>query len=169
MSVEDIRNNINLNKKIWIHNLTTNCYAYALGLDVKEKRIRQFAYMPGFIGKYYYWRDNFTLTSVTNGIYADMDRLNIGIREVDPYEEIAKDEWIIALYVNMINKNNLQDDRICGFHFLRRMEDYNWTHKPNYKKPPTTKDNQGNIITDVYQCDLQDLEYQKSFCLKLTR
>lgn len=32
-SLQEIRNSIDLAKKVWIHRQVTNCYAYALGID----------------------------------------------------------------------------------------------------------------------------------------
>ena len=45
MSLLELRNSINLDKKNWKHIFTTNCYAYALGLDVREQNIKDFAYI----------------------------------------------------------------------------------------------------------------------------
>ena len=48
MSILDIKSNITLNENdSWNNRSTTNCYAFALGLDIPEKEICENAYQPG--------------------------------------------------------------------------------------------------------------------------
>ena len=52
-SIYNLKGKININKKHWYHFIKTNCYAYALGLDINEDRIMKKAYQPGVISDYY--------------------------------------------------------------------------------------------------------------------
>lgn len=47
----DLQKEINITKKDWIYREQTNCYAYALGLDIIEQKICYKAYQVGTIGK----------------------------------------------------------------------------------------------------------------------
>ena len=47
MSLKVLRSLINVNKEGWDNVLYTNCYAYALGLDVPQYEICECAYAPG--------------------------------------------------------------------------------------------------------------------------
>ena len=39
MTPEQLNEHINVKKSIWFSKYSTNCYAYALGLDIPEKNI----------------------------------------------------------------------------------------------------------------------------------
>ena len=43
----DLIQMIDLNKVKWENKSTSNCYAFALGLDIPEKKICEAAYVPG--------------------------------------------------------------------------------------------------------------------------
>lgn len=45
-NIEEIRSKIKLNSNFWKYILSTNCYAYALGIDIREKDIKRAAYQP---------------------------------------------------------------------------------------------------------------------------
>ena len=51
MSIEEINMRMKFNCCSFWHNLsTTNCYAYALGIDISENDIIKRAFQPGVIG-----------------------------------------------------------------------------------------------------------------------
>ena len=52
--LKDLKKEINITKKDWMHRNQTNCYAYALGLDIIEQRICYRVYQVGTIVKKYY-------------------------------------------------------------------------------------------------------------------
>lgn len=99
MSLNEISEKIQLNPKTWFHINTTNCYAYALGLDIKESNICEYAYQPGTISSTSNLADSdyFSYSDLINGIEGDLKALNIFYREIEPHEQIALDEWKIAL------------------------------------------------------------------------
>ena len=49
MSLNEIRGKIQMYPENWINMHTTNCYAYALGLDIRQSDICDYAYQPGTI------------------------------------------------------------------------------------------------------------------------
>ena len=168
MNRDDIRNKIKINKRFWIHFKKTNCYAYALGLDVNENRIMKNAYQPGMIGNYQFHIDSskkqlFTYDQLIEAIYTDMDKLGIDIYPIKWDTEISSDAWKIALFISYYsqNSNNLYD-----FHFLRLMND-SWYHKMSYHSLPNNKDDNMQIITNPDKCYLRNRVYKGSYCLKL--
>ena len=101
MSPEEIRKNIKPYKKIWKNNFTTNCYAFALGLDIPETRICYHAYQPGVISSTHHQAiENrfFSYDNLIEGINNDLDFLNIEAREILPDEKIAEDEFMNCFY-----------------------------------------------------------------------
>lgn len=50
MSIKEIKQLISLREDYWEYNFDTNCYAFALGLDVPEEEIIKNAYKLGVIG-----------------------------------------------------------------------------------------------------------------------
>ena len=169
MSVEELRSKIDLTKKKWKNIRDTNCYAYALGLDVKAQEIMEEAYMPGFMAGYeYYPPYDYTLSNLTTGLYKDMDFLGIDIKEVDPKEQLSEEEWKIALSVlfHPSREKNPHEDRILSFHFFREINGV-WVHKPGFKKRITNKDRKRKIITDIENCNIGYHKLQACYSLKL--
>ena len=170
MTAEEIRNKIKLYKKLWINLYTTNCYAYALGLDLPEKRICSHAYQPGVMSNYDFSvaiDDYFELNTLLDGILFDLEFLGIDYKEIKPSEIIGADEWKIALFISQVNRNNplLLDD----FHFLKYYPDGTWHHKFGYNMKVTNYDDNLKIITDPTNCHLDDLTYTTTLCLKLKK
>lgn len=165
---EDIINNIDLNKKIWRHIYTTNCYAYALGLDLNENKITENAYQPGVIGGYLHAVNRsqyFTYSSLIEGIFKDMKVIGLDIREIKYDEEVSKDEWKIALFTTF-HAYEFYSEWLSDFHFLRQIGDI-WYHKPGYHSFPTNKDSYGKIIMNPNDCYLHGKEYRKTYSLKI--
>ena len=171
MDLEFVRNNIDIHRKHWKHIFTTNCYAYALGLDIKEKDIKPFAYQPGVMGGYLYSVNSskyFAYSSLIEGIFADMKKLNIEIREINTTDRVSADEWKIALFT-VFHAVEFYSEWLSGFHFLIEKEDGIWYHKPGYYKLPTNKDYDNCIITDPKNCYLGNKEFRKCYSLRLNR
>ena len=162
MDLRTLRNSINLEKKIWLNRYTTNCYAYALGLDIPEYRIIDGAYAPGTIS-----RSPIDLTTVTtftykelmNNLYMDLESLGIDFQKVSPNASISPDEWKIAVYTSA-SWGKLED-----YHFLRIYGDDGWSHKNGWREMPTHKDDADEIIRNPRWCYLSNRDYR--MCLKL--
>lgn len=155
ISLQELRKIINLNKIDWNNQFYTNCYAYALGLDIRESRIIENAFVPGIISnseKNIIAR-NFTYEELITNLYNDLDFLEINFREIKPNEIISSDEWKIALFTQP-DKVDLQD-----FHFLRLCKDEIWHHKKGWCNYPTMYDDNDEIITDPQNCFLQNYKY----------
>lgn len=167
-NIELIRKNIDIHNAVWKNTCSTNCYAYALGLDVPEREIRYCAYQPGVLGGYPHSVDRkgqFTYIALIESIYEDMKKLGIEIREVAPTEIISDEEWKIALFVAFLSRYPRE---LChDFHFLRQREDGTWYHKLGYYNSPTNKDYSGNIITNLEECKLGSKTFRKCFSLRL--
>ena len=163
MSLNEIRGQIQIHPEIWTHIYTTNCYAYALGLDIRENRICDFAYQPGTISgtsnlanSYYFCYDD-----LINGIEGDFNALDINWREIEPQEVVSAGEWKIAL---MIEK---YDDCLYDYHFLRQKENGIWIHKNGFNTLPSKKDYLGKIITNPITGYLYPYTYKKCYALRI--
>lgn len=100
MELEYLRSCIDLEKKEWINRYATNCYAYALGLDIPQYKIKKYAYTPGIISNsdiYLPSYDEFIYEDLIKNIYLDLKTLGIDFKEIDPTDKIEKNEWKIAI------------------------------------------------------------------------
>lgn len=168
LSLNEIRGNIQVYPENWINVGTTNCYAYALGLDVNECLIDEFAYNPGTISKNY--RLNrfgfFYYSTLVKNLEEDFKALNILYREIEPNDLIQLNEWKVALFVEIYGKDEF-DDLVSDFHFLRSNGNGIWFHKNGFFESPTKKDYSNKIITNLDECDLCLYEYRKCYALRL--
>lgn len=167
MSIEDINNQMHFNcRGFWNNLLSTNCYAYALGIDIPEDKIIYRAYQPGTIGSNVF---NIQLAilnkmSLEEKIYIDLKALNISFSECSQ-TEISCDnfendfivyQWIIALF--------LSDDG--DYHFMKKSWDNIWWHKRGYNlENPINYDDNFETIYNPVKCELDGYKYVK--CLKL--
>lgn len=166
ISLEQLRKMINVNKDNWVNNTSTNCYAYALGLDIPSYEITDYAYDPGVISNSKIYLPSykfFTYDMLINNIYSDLDALGIDIREIMPLENISDEEWKIALFTVGYS------DCLSDYHFLRQHEDNIWYHKNGFKGGISFRDFYGNIITNPLDCYFRSREYNKTFALKLKK
>lgn len=164
-SLQELRNSIDLEKKSWINLNDTNCYAYALGLDIPEQEINNHAYFPGIIGNSKIYLPNqelFTYEEFIYNLFEDFKALNIEYKEIDPLDKINIDEWKIALFITYYSKNYVED-----FHFLRENKENIWYHKLGYTGTITNCDDDDNIITNPKQCFFEYRTYKKCLSLKL--
>lgn len=165
----ELRKMITLDKKHWENIFCTNCYAYALGLDIAEFEICDYAYAPGTISnssKSLANQEIFKYSELIECLYSDFEALGISYREVLPQEEINADEWKIALFTTSAlysNKPELLED----YHFLRQHPNTNWYHKNGWYNYPTIMDDKCKPITDPSKCYLDRREYRKVLSLKL--
>ena len=131
----DIINNshtlINPFKEEWKNNNTTNCYAYALGLDIDYNKLSIKGYEPGFTF-YTPLPPCFEGEDLLNHVVKDLDNLKIDFRYVNAYYKLAKGEWKIAIFGGFRNSWDLFDD----YHFMKQTKDGVWVHKNGYYSKP---------------------------------
>ena len=167
MSINDINKRIRYNcNSLWNNYLTTNCYAYAIGIDIPENVITNKAYQPGIIGSIIFniKLNEFNKMSLEEKIYIDLKALNISYNEC--YEnEISCEkfynntiiyQWVIALF---LNKNG-------DYHFMRKSWNNIWWHKRGFNlEKPINYDDNFDTIYNPKTCELNGYKYVK--CLKL--
>ncbi len=165
MSLQEIRNLIDIEKKEWVNIFDTNCYAYALGLDVPNYQIRDFAYIPGTIAGSrvdLVFNSVFAYNDLIRNMFLDFQALGIDYKEVNCFDPVFDDEWKIALFISKVY-GGLDD-----FHFLRQRRDELWYHKSGVFGV-SSYDDGGLLITDPRKCFLDGYTYNKCFCLKLKK
>lgn len=169
MSMDEIKSNISLIKDSWKNYSTTNCYAYALGLDLPEEKISENAYQVGIIGAQLFGFDYVDLRMMPyeDRLKMDLFALEIELKEASPdFNAVIKPyyvngkkifteyTWPIALFESDAN-----------VHFLRKKKDGTWYHKYGYGSSIINTDMNGKIITDPEECDLRKYKYKKTFLL----
>lgn len=167
MDLSEIREQIQVYPENWINIYTTNCYAYALGLDIPEYKICKGAYQPGTISM-----DNnplmfekyFDYNTLTENLEKDLKTLGIYYKEVPPEYNVKTDEWKIALFID-----SYYGEKIIDFHFLRQKSNANWFHKNGFKGVPRERDYLGKIITDPINCRLDPYKYKKCLCFNIRK
>ena len=167
LSLNEIRGKIQVYPDSWVNIYDTNCYAYALGLDVCESSICRGAFIPGVISgvnSFDVFSKDFDYDSFIEGLENDFQLLNILYREIEPEEKIDADEWKVALYVDFDVRGFLFD-----FHFVRTNPQEVWMHKVGFSGPPTVNDYYDNAIIDPRKCELDTYEYKKCYALKLKK
>ena len=173
MSLKELRDSIKLNKRFWRHILTTNCYAYALGLDIKEKNIKDYAYIIGTLSdsKEFLFHCSILKYSVLlENLINDFEYLGLDFQEIDPLKEACQEEWKIALFTSVVGYD-MDDELIDDYHFLRQKDNGLWYHKKgwNWNSIPTNKDINHRLITNPLECNLGAYNYKKCYSLKLKK
>ncbi|MDE5539295.1 MAG: hypothetical protein K2J20_02270 [Bacilli bacterium] len=166
IALQELRDSIDLRKKDWINRPYTNCYAYALGLDIPEKQICSYAYSPGVIGQSDVFLPKYRTYSyeqLINNMLMDFDALGIACREADTTDCVLDDEWKIALFLTGTHKE------IIDFHFLREHQDGIWYHKAGKQGLVTNLDDYHQIIYNPQNCILLQRSYDRCFTLTLKR
>ncbi len=152
MSYDEIRSKIDL-KFNWDNIKTTNCYAYALGLDIPYSEVLEgnYAYSIGEIGKFSFNMDSDYLYRLPYyyRMLIDMQTLGIKIDEVrESYPSLCDIDsdgylsWVVALYEA---KSTITSD----FHLLRKTSDGIWYHKRGTTGAVTNIDDDKKIITNL--------------------
>ena len=165
MNLVEIRKSIEPYKIGWRNISTTNCYAYALGLDISRYEIaeKNFAYNPGIFSKSGFCLVStlFRYSELMESLYADFESLGLCFETCNPNDIAAYNEWKIAIFTHKLYGYILND-----FHFLRQGTDGIWRHKPGYTCKPTKYDSKGIIISDIRNCNYDNYVYQKCYKLK---
>lgn len=176
VNISEVKSKIILKEHYWENIYSTNCYAFALGLDIPEREM-PFSYNLGFI--YCYINDieddEIRRKSYENKLLMDLDALELEHEEADPegpttidinYDEngnaIVKYSWLIALF-----KSKQRGD----FHFLRKTPNGIWWHKQGWDSSPGCGDWDGSkVVRDPTKKQLFYYdEYVKTYRLKLTK
>lgn len=167
ISPDKIRMGIRLTDKTWRNDINTNCYAFALGLDISEWDIAPNAYQPGMMFSIMFNKpyDEVRKMSFEERMLLDLKVLEIKCRETKPediteYNPINDQvEWVISM---------LESDE--DVHFLRKNNEGIWWHKQGYIfSSPTNKDDYRKIITDPRDCSIREYKYKKTYKLSIKR
>lgn len=163
-NIKKLRKLVNPFKEVWLNLKTTNCYAYALGLDVSvfDLDIEEYSlgFTTGYIPKYY------TSEELLEYLIKDLDNLKIDFKFVNDYYKLGTKEWKMAIYGGQEYTTDSFDD----FHFLKQTENGIWIHKQGYYEKPSNLDNKNKIILSPKNCNIDtegiDYKYIKTLCLK---
>lgn len=158
-SLEEIRDSIDIAKKVWIHRQVTNCYAYALGIDM---HLPIDSFQPGALSGYMIVPP-FSYTEIIRAIIADFNALGIDYGSIDPNSPVKNEEWKIVLLLSSKDASS----RFHNFHFIRQFEDGRWFHKLGYSRKITNLDDNGDTITNPEKARFKDLSYDSCFRLRL--
>lgn len=178
MSYKEIRDSIDLKEDSWNNIRGTNCYAFALGLDIPSGKLMSFGfeypYDVGMIGAKKYGFSFFEIfgSSLEEKLFLDLDALGIKHKEVNQFELIEDDprylRWIIAMYKQVGS---------IDFHFLRKTSKNYWAHKAGIHGGISCLDSTGNLITNLDDAifsyrdgnEIADYELQNVYELSLKR
>lgn len=170
MEIDTLKKMISLREEYWEYCFNTNCYAFALGLDVPENDIVKNAYQLGVIGATIYDIPIIELKNMTyeQRLLLDLKALKIICKETIPTEKTDwkfnyKNQkmtsidhcWLIALF-----------DNGKDFHFMRKNYDGIWYHKRGFLAPPINYDSNKKIITNPEECIIGDYRYVKTYKLQ---
>ena len=169
-TLNKISNLINPFTSKWKNNEETNCYAYALGMDLSREDIYPFErFNPGTFSDHYL--DNpFTKGELLSFIESDLDYLGIDFKEVDPDYRLKLNEWKMAVMIS----SEFSFDEQRDFHFLRQTKPGIWSHKKGFDTIPTVLDSRGkpimNPVTSIIETDglftSTKYDYLKTLCLR---
>ena len=167
MSLNEIRGRIQFYPEVWMNMYTTNCYAYALGLDISEDDICLNAYQPGTISNTsnIVDCDIFSKRELISGIKGDLRSLGINYRRIRIDDEISDDEWKIALLLLKCERDHSFED----FHFLRQNQDKYWIYKCGYGGSISIKDCNEKVITDPTTAYFYNYEYDRCYALSMKK
>lgn len=167
--INDIRKMINPFKREWNNIESTNCYAYALGIDADPNNFSFiFNFNPGaFIEESLGYP--FTIEKLLTNLEGDFKVLGLEYIEVNPNFIVKKGEWKIATMVT--SDCSLQ---YIDFHFLKQIENGIWTHKLGFRDGPIDFDGKHEKIENPIDCIIESgglftsnrYEYIKTYCLK---
>ena len=161
INTDEIVKLIDLKTNIWNYPSSTNCYAYALGLDIPYSKIGKHAYRVGCFSEDELKKQNINVYSlnVEEALIYDLDCLGLTHEEVEPdYKIQLKDienNFLISFFIG-------DDD----FHFLRKNNyDNFWYHKKGYLDFPRGRDDDGRIIQNPKDAFFIYYDYVKTYKL----
>jgi hypothetical protein len=157
-----IKKLINLKTDNWEFSTSTNCYAFALGLDVPYSEISDHAYMVGCFAEDHLKSKDIDVCDLDfeHSFLEDLDFLEISHEEVEP-DCIIKDDSLDynSFLISLFFSHN-------DFHFLRKNKyDNLWYHKQGYLDLPRNRDSEGMLIRNPKDAFLYDYMYYKTYKL----
>lgn len=170
MSLQELSDSIDIDKfkkRDWNSKKTTNCYAYALGIDIPEYEVLSCGYEPGAISGVPFslvGQIQFNYRSLLESIYADFEALGLDYTLCDPTQEIVGDGWKISLFTTSpIYTYN--DVVFSDFHFMRQADNGFWYHKKGYSGSIVRRDDNFRLIKDSSSCYMNRYLYKESYIL----
>lgn len=167
INFERIRDLISLREEYWEYTFSTNCYAFALGLDIPENDIVKNAYQLGVMGAIVknISNDELKRLSFHERLALDLEALGIKMEECSIQDSsdfsIGKTHtdvwWIISL---LSNGNN--------FHFIRKSYGGIWYQKWGYIAPVINYDFDKSIITNPNVANFGEYKIEKTYRLSYT-
>ena len=132
------------NKKRWRLIKQVNCYAYALDLPVRDRKMEIF--IPGCISNPDVIPAIFNSNELITRLKKDLDFLGLSYREDNG--KLKKGEWRIAFYYFPSFL-----DMPIGFHFVRQDEDGCWSQKKNWKANISKEKEKSDSPPDLSEYD----------------
>lgn len=165
--ISKIRDSINPFKSEWENVGSTNCYTYALGLDITRDFLTVNS-NPGSMSNCELGFP-FDYTELVGCLEADFKTLGLSYIEVNSDYILKKDEWKIVLMATATECIKYTD-----YHFLRQTETGIWTHKQGFRYKPTDLDSRHNVIVSPEKAIIETdglflssrYDYLKTYCLR---
>lgn len=160
-----LRKFIELKSEYWLNKDSTNCYAYALGLDIPERNIMDGAYRLGTIGLLKEEIDPCFLLyySKEARLEKDLKAFKLKYEEVDPNERIEDTNKYSHFLISLFERDG-------DFHFLRKSKlDNTWWHKQGWNSAPKNTDDNNEVITDPRSAKIDDYKYLKTYKIRFKR
>ena len=148
-TIEKMRDSININNNTWVNLETTNCYAYALNMDLSYKDLKPYEefdvdiYNVGMISNL---KTPKTKEELVNAFKSDMKILNIEVTDVLFDEILEENEWKVALYQTVKGIDYLDGE--LDFHFAKEIKKGIWKHKKGRTKKIRYIDDENHLIKD---------------------
>ena len=138
--VDKMKENIREDHSKWIYDGYTNCYMYAINLDMSIKDVDTDGYFR--IGEISGIADN-PFYSYESRLYSDLDALDFNVTKVDPNFILDNpEEWKIALYLGPDYEGYNE------FHFCKQGYNQTWSHKNGWHCGIKYTDCIGDLIKD---------------------
>lgn len=161
---QNIKNLIDLKYTNWVHNNSTNCYAFSLGLDISRYDIsNKSAYDGGEIYKNFA-KNPIDISELSHQELFELDfkTMCLYFEQIDLKDRIySPNEWKIAFFDDDYYK--------MDFHFFREVENGVWYHKFGFENAPTCHDNRGVLITNPIEAYLGTDKYKYQHCYRLSK
>lgn len=191
MKLEKVQQKANFSTLKWRWNRKTNCYAYAVGLDIPDFLISRTIppYYLGYLFTIYKkefktWQEHMDFLSnffYDKRIQLDLKTIAIPFEQIDLTDKLRNEfERKIVFFKTVHQKYYLYyGNHSCqspipwhSFHFYVQDYDGIWKHKNGYEDAPTSKSRQNkmilNPIDDIHTYS-DDYEYQSTYRLTLKR
>lgn len=140
VDVKELRDKIILKDNNWKNKEGSNCYAYALGLDINKRCIHKDAYQPGTIYAHYNYIPLYQIRKLdlNKRIILDLKTLKLDYEattkpnnmEIAYFENYRCVSWDVLLFIRELGMHD--------FHFARVNDRGELWHKHGYHNVPNT-------------------------------